>query len=103
MSKFSNFKIKWPKSVEKLENGDRLAPLRQDLPPKNGPLDPQEQGTFIFGEVPELSPTPYSHGRTGHPVGVHFVPHFPFFIPWFYNGLRRPTGPYPNQTEPKSM
>ena len=36
MSKFSNFKIKWPKSVEKLENGGRLGPLRQDLhpPPK---------------------------------------------------------------------
>ena len=29
MSKLSNFKIKWPKSVEKLENG-----FRQDLPPK---------------------------------------------------------------------
>ena len=39
MSKFSNFKIKWPKSVEKLENGGRLGPLRQDLPPKNDPLD----------------------------------------------------------------
>ena len=31
MSKFSKFKIKWPKSVEKLENGGRLLPLRQDL------------------------------------------------------------------------
>ena len=48
MSKFSNVKIKWPKSVEKLENGGRLGPLRQDLPPpqkknkqtKNGTLDP---------------------------------------------------------------
>ena len=41
MSKFSNFKIKWPKSVEKLENGGRLGPLRQDLAPqKNDPLDP---------------------------------------------------------------
>ena len=43
MSKFSNLKIKWPKSVEKLENGGRLGPLRQDLPPPpppNGPLDP---------------------------------------------------------------
>ena len=34
MSKFSNFKTKWPKSVEKLENEDRLGRLRQDLPPK---------------------------------------------------------------------
>ena len=34
MSKLSNFKIKWPKSVEKLENGGRLGPFRQDLPPK---------------------------------------------------------------------
>ena len=33
MSKFSNLKIKWPKSVQKLENGDRLGPLRQNLPP----------------------------------------------------------------------
>ena len=33
MSKFSNFKIKWAKSVEKLENGGRLGTLRQDLPP----------------------------------------------------------------------
>ena len=45
MSKFSNFIIKWPKSVEKLENGGRLGPLRQNSPPpppkkKNGPLDP---------------------------------------------------------------
>ena len=34
MSKFSNYKIKWPKSVEELDNGGRLGPLRQDLPPK---------------------------------------------------------------------
>ena len=41
MSKFSNFKINWPKSVEKLENGGRLGSLRQDLPPPhNDPLDP---------------------------------------------------------------
>ena len=33
MSKFSNFKIKWPKSVKKLHNGGRLGPLRQDSPP----------------------------------------------------------------------
>ena len=32
MSKFSNFKIKWSKSVEKLDNGGRLGLLRQDLP-----------------------------------------------------------------------
>ena len=41
MSKFSNSKIKWPISGEKLENGGRLGPLRQNLPPPpNGPLDP---------------------------------------------------------------
>ena len=41
MSEFSYFKIKWTKSVEKLDNGGRLGPLRQDLPPqKNDPLDP---------------------------------------------------------------
>ena len=41
MSKLSNFKMKWPKSVEKLENGGRLGPLRQNLPPPpSGPLDP---------------------------------------------------------------
>ena len=33
MSKFSNFEIKWPKSMEKLENWGRLGPL----PPKLGP------------------------------------------------------------------
>ena len=33
MSKFSNFKIKWPKSMETLENGGRVGPLRQRLPP----------------------------------------------------------------------
>ena len=33
MSKFSNFKIKCPKSEEKHENGVRLGPLRQNLPP----------------------------------------------------------------------
>ena len=33
--------MKWPKSEEKLENGGRLGPLRQDSPPpKNDPLDP---------------------------------------------------------------
>ena len=37
MSKFSNFKIKWPKSVEKVENGSRLGPLGQN---KTGSLDP---------------------------------------------------------------
>ena len=34
MSKFINFKIKWPKSVGKHENGGRVGPLRQNLPPK---------------------------------------------------------------------
>ena len=52
MSKFSNFKIKWPKSVEKLENGVRLGPLRQNMPPqkqkqKNGPLDPPVSGSRV--------------------------------------------------------
>ena len=38
MSKLSNFKIKWTKSVEKLlENGGRLGPLRQDLHPPPPP------------------------------------------------------------------
>ena len=45
MSKFSNFKIKWPKPVEKLENGGRLDPLRQNLAPQNGPLDPPVRAT----------------------------------------------------------
>ena len=42
MSKFSNFKIKWPKSVEKLENVGRLGPPPPKLaaPPKNDLLDP---------------------------------------------------------------
>ena len=31
MSKFSNFKIKWPKSIEKVDNGGRLA-TRSPLP-----------------------------------------------------------------------
>ena len=40
-SKFSNFKIKWPKSVEKVENGVRLGPLGKNLPPPpTQPLDP---------------------------------------------------------------
>ena len=39
MSKFSNFKIKWPKSVEKLKNGGTLGHLRQDSS-KKVPLDP---------------------------------------------------------------
>ena len=34
MSKFSNCKIKWPKSVEKLENGGRLGPSAKAWPPK---------------------------------------------------------------------
>ena len=34
MSKFSNFKIKWPKSVEKLENGGRLGPSAKTWSPK---------------------------------------------------------------------
>ena len=35
MSKFSNLKINWPKSVEKLENGGRLGPSAKNLsPPK---------------------------------------------------------------------
>ena len=33
MSKFSNFKIKWPKSVEKLDNGGRLGPPKLAPPP----------------------------------------------------------------------
>ena len=42
MSKFGNFKIKWSKSVEKLENGGRLGPPPKLALPKkkNGPLDP---------------------------------------------------------------
>ena len=45
MSKFSNFKIKRPKPVKKLENGGRSGPLRQNLPPeKNSPLDPPVTG-----------------------------------------------------------
>ena len=32
--KFSNFKMRWPKSVEKVENGGRLGPLGQNLSPK---------------------------------------------------------------------
>ena len=32
MPKFSDFKIKWPKSMEKLENGGRLGPLRLGSP-----------------------------------------------------------------------
>ena len=46
ISKFSNFKIKWPKAAEKLENGGRLGSLGQNLPPpppKKDPLDPQVQ------------------------------------------------------------
>ena len=34
MSKFSNFKTKWPKSVEKLENGGRLGPSAKTCPPQ---------------------------------------------------------------------
>ena len=33
MSKFRNFKIKWPKAVEKLGNGGRLGPSAKTLPP----------------------------------------------------------------------
>ena len=48
MSKFSNFKIKWPKSREKLENGGRLgSPSAKTWPPKNGPLDPPLRRTPI--------------------------------------------------------
>ena len=40
ISKFINFKIKWPKSMEKVENGDRLGPVDQNSPPPpTGPLD----------------------------------------------------------------
>ena len=31
--KFSNFKMKWPKSVEKVENGGSLGPLGRNCPP----------------------------------------------------------------------
>ena len=44
--------MKWPKSMEKLENGGRLGHLRQNLPPpqkKNGPLDPPEALTSFGG------------------------------------------------------
>ena len=47
MSKFSNFKIKWPKSVEKLENGVKLGSLRQDLAPQIDPLYPPLRGIVI--------------------------------------------------------
>ena len=33
MSKFGNFKIKWPKSEEKIENAGRLGPFGQNSPP----------------------------------------------------------------------
>ena len=37
MSKFSKFTIKWPKVAEKVENGGRLGPIRQNFPPPPSP------------------------------------------------------------------
>ena len=51
MSKFSNFKIKWPKSVKKLENGGRLGPLRQNVPPPPPPK--RSAGSASALELPE--------------------------------------------------
>ena len=62
MSKFSNFKIKWPKSVEKLENGGRLGPLRQDLPPPPNTtkkkLSAGSASTVIYGCTYDLTIPP---------------------------------------------
>ena len=80
MSKFSNFKIKWPKSVEKLENGDRLGRLRQDLPTKkklsagsaHGPrhpgIPPGTPGTCEYaGEGPNYTGGHLSQGTAQWP------------------------------------
>ena len=57
MSKFSNFKIKWTKSVVKLDNEGRLGPLRQDCPPpkKNDPLDPPLRSAPSWTAPPSLA------------------------------------------------
>ena len=68
MSKFSNFKIKWLKSVEYFENGYRLDPLRQNLDPQNGSLDPPVVAPYIYG-VPV---TIVKRGRSGD---FNWVPH----------------------------
>ena len=48
MSKFNNFEIKWPKSVEKLENGGRLPP-----PPRLAPPPPPKK--WLAGSAPECT------------------------------------------------
>ena len=66
MSKLSNFEIKWPKSVEKLENGGRIGPLRQDLPP------PQKKRSA--GSAYDLGLTAGTAGimNIEQPSGQHF-------------------------------
>ena len=55
MSKFSISK-KWPKSVGKLENGGRLEPIRQDLPPRPPPPQKKKKRSAGSASVPWIRP-----------------------------------------------
>ena len=57
MTKFSNFKIKWPKPVEKVKNEqDRSPPPKFDPPPqKKGPLDPPVPEYFFISIVKDCT------------------------------------------------
>ena len=62
MSKFSNFKIKCPKSVEKLDNGDRLGPP----PPRLAPPQKKQKKTLDppLRSAPKYCVDIYRHSTT---------------------------------------
>ena len=60
MSKFSNLIIKWPKSIDKAENGGRLGFLRKNLPPPKRPTGfASAQGHLSIPNLPNRLSAPF--------------------------------------------